>query len=82
MKIRITSSIHEIAPEDWSPLLSGNFPFAHWQHFAILEDSGCVGTGTGWRPIYLLAESDQRIEGALYLYLKEHSYGEYIFDWQ
>ncbi len=46
-----------------------------------MENSGSVGKNTGWTPLYLTAFSKGALQGASYLYTKEHSYGEYIFDW-
>jgi predicted N-acyltransferase len=45
-----------------------------------LERSGCVGPGTGWSPVHVLLREGEELVGALPLYLKEHSYGEYVFD--
>ncbi len=46
-----------------------------------LEASGCVGPGTGWEPRFLLAWQGDTLAGALPIWLKTHSYGEYVFDW-
>lgn len=55
-------------------------PFTTWRFLNLLEESGSVGTGTGWQPHYLAARQDGRLVGAAPLYLKSHSQGEYIFD--
>jgi len=56
-------------------------PFASWAFLDALETSGCVGEGSGWTPRHLLAEdAEGRLVGAMPLYLKDHSYGEYVFD--
>lgn len=47
-----------------------------------LETSRCVGPGTGWTPRYITLWSGETLIGATFLFLKTHSYGEYIFDWQ
>jgi len=50
-----------------------------------LEDSGSIGGSgrrrSGWAPTYLLAERAGRLVGAVAAFVKDHSYGEYIFDW-
>lgn len=47
-----------------------------------LETSGCVGAGTGWLPVHLsLTDAAGKLAGAMPLYLKSHSYGEFVFDW-
>lgn len=56
-------------------------PFLSWDFLQALEESGCVGEETGWAPRHLIAENaDGEPVGALPLYLKSHSYGEYVFD--
>jgi predicted N-acyltransferase len=48
---------------------------------ATLEETGCVGGRTGWSPVHLLLRDAQgAIAAAAPLYLKQHSYGEYVFD--
>ncbi|MGL4577094.1 MAG: GNAT family N-acetyltransferase [Burkholderiaceae bacterium] len=48
---------------------------------ATLEETGCVGGRTGWSPVHLLLHDAQGLlVAAAPLYLKQHSYGEYVFD--
>jgi len=72
-------SIAEIDPAVWDGLGDGN-PFTTHRFLLALEQSGSVGTGTGWQPLHLTAERDGQIVGAAPLYAKGHSQGEYIFD--
>ena len=59
---------------------AGN-PFLSHAFLKALEDSKSVGRRTGWQPQYLLAETDDgTLQGAVPLYVKGHSQGEYIFD--
>lgn len=47
-----------------------------------LEDTGCVGPGTGWHPLHQVARDAQgRIIAAAPVYEKMHSRGEFVFDW-
>lgn len=55
-------------------------PFTTYRFLAALEDSGSVGPGTGWQPHYLTAETGGQVVACAPLYLKSHSQGEYIFD--
>ncbi|KAA5804997.1 N-acetyltransferase [Alkalicaulis satelles] len=60
---------------------AGADPFLTWGFLQALEAAGCVGPGTGWTPRHLIAEDEEgRLAGAMPLYLKDHSYGEYVFD--
>lgn len=56
-------------------------PFLSWDWLEALEASGSVAPETGWAPQHLLLRDDGGgLIGALPLYLKGHSYGEYVFD--
>lgn len=55
-------------------------PFTTYRFLRALEDSGSVGTGTGWQPSYLTASLDGETIACAPLYAKSHSQGEYIFD--
>jgi predicted N-acyltransferase len=46
-----------------------------------MHKSGCASPRTGWAPHYLLLRRQGALVGALPLYVKSHSYGEYVFDW-
>ena len=57
-------------------------PFLRWDFLEALESSGSVAAATGWQPVHLVAFSrDKEICGAMPLYLKNHSQGEYVFDY-
>ena len=55
-------------------------PFTTHRFLAALEESGSVGAGTGWQPQHLVARRAGTVIGAMPLYAKSHSQGEYIFD--
>jgi len=59
---------------------SSPHPFTRYEFFDAVEGSGSASARTGWRPLHLVVERDNRIEGILPLYLKNHSQGEYVFD--
>ncbi|GGI76572.1 GNAT family N-acetyltransferase [Shewanella gelidii] len=56
-------------------------PFNRHHFLHALEQSGCVSAKTGWRPMHIVLKSNQHIVAVMPLYLKSHSYGEYVFDW-
>jgi uncharacterized protein len=74
-------SLKSIAAADWDALVEPDFPFSRHAFLLALETSQSVGPEAGWIPRYLLARSAGRLVGALFTYDKNHSYGEYIFDW-
>ena len=61
--------------------ITGGHPFLAHGFLAALHDSGCASPRTGWTPRYLTAWSRGALVGALPLYAKAHSWGEYVFDW-
>ncbi|GJL80724.1 MAG: hypothetical protein DHS20C01_03580 [marine bacterium B5-7] len=73
-----------VTANEWNAFLNDDdAPFLKHEFLSLLEDSGCVGPGTGWTPCHLVIEQagDKAPAGIVPLYLKEHSYGEYVFDW-
>jgi hypothetical protein len=61
--------------------LAGRAPLLSHRFLAALHATGCASRQTGWRPRYLTAWSGDELAGAMPLYEKSHSYGEYVFDW-
>ena len=55
-------------------------PFTTYRFLKAVEDSGAVGTGTGWQARYLVAREAGEVFAVAPLYAKGHSQGEYIFD--
>lgn len=76
----IITSINEISAASWDHLHDGN-PLLSHAFLSALENSGSVGKGTGWHPQPLIVKQGEQLIGAMPLYLKSHSYGEYVFDW-
>ncbi len=85
MHVSVVDRLEKIPAADWNALAGGNNPFLRHEFLAALEASGCVSAKTGWLPRHLVAHSDGplqgRLVGAVPMYLKNHSYGEYVFDW-
>lgn len=81
MEIELISGLSAVAPEDWNRLAGADDPFVEHAFLNAMELSGSVGTATGWTPRHVLVRDAGRLVGAAPVYLKSHSYGEYIFDW-
>ncbi len=79
--IRILSSVASVNADAWDELVGTDDPFVEHAFLSLLEQSGSVGRDSGWEPMHVTVWRDERLVGALPLYLKAHSYGEYIFDW-
>jgi predicted N-acyltransferase len=78
---RTLASIRDIAAGTWGALAGGSNPFLAHAFLSALEDSGSATAATGWTPMHAVIEdSDGHALAAAPLYLKNHSYGEYVFD--
>lgn len=75
------SSLDQIPASDWNAVTGTDYPFLRHEFLYGLEQSGCTSAETGWQPCHLLLRDAAGILAVLPLYLKSHSYGEYVFDW-
>ncbi len=78
--LEIVQSLSGVPAEQWDALAGGQ-PFLSHGFLHALEKTGCVGAQSGWTPCHLLLRDGRRLQGAMPLYIKGHSYGEYVFDW-
>ncbi|MBK6852745.1 MAG: N-acetyltransferase [Burkholderiales bacterium] len=86
LALQVVEDIGQIDAQEWNDLLgacAAPTPFMRHEYLAALQRSGSAVAATGWQPIYLLLTDPGtgRLVGACTLYLKSHSYGEYVFDW-
>ncbi len=68
----------------WNGLLgtqAAPTPFMRHEYLAALHSSGSAVPETGWGPHFVTLEAGGELQAAAALYLKSHSYGEYVFDW-
>jgi len=79
-RIEICDSLASVPADEWNRL-AGDDPFLKHEFLSALHETGCASEETGWAPVYLLLKSGPRLSGAMPLYVKTHSYGEYVFDW-
>ena len=83
-RTHIVSSLSEIGQPAWDGLLAlqdeAN-PFLSWAFLHALHESGSASPETGWQPQYIALYDGDTLAAALPLYVKGHSYGEYVFDW-
>ena len=81
MRVEQHFGIKRLDESAWRALEPPDFPFFDYEFLLALERSRSVGRRTGWSPTYLTCEHEGRVLGAMPLYLKTDSYGEYVFDW-
>jgi uncharacterized protein len=80
-KARLLDSIAEVDAVSWNSLARDGVPFLRHEFLLALEESGCAVPRTGWTARHLIIEdADGRLAGALPLYRKAHSRGEFVFD--
>ena len=83
MKLRVQQhpSILDIEASTWNAI-AGDSPFLRHEFLGALERSGCVGMDTTWEPAHLTVTDEAgNLAGALPLYIKYDSRGEFVFDW-
>jgi predicted N-acyltransferase len=82
--IRVHTSPLDINAQDWDGLLQAQghaTPFMRHAYLSALHQSGSACAQTGWKPRFVCLEDDLGLAAAAVLYLKDHSMGEYVFDW-
>lgn len=82
LTVRIIRKINEVRREDWDRLVGGGSPFMKWDWLDALEQTGCVQERTGWLPHHVVIEKAGELVGACPMYLKLHSQGEFVFDYE
>ncbi len=81
MDIQFIASIDDCPPQQWDSIADGDYPFLQHRFLAALEHSTSVGGNSGWQPHHALLSDNGQLVGVMPLYIKLHSYGEYVFDW-
>jgi|CXWL01.1.fsa_nt_gi predicted N-acyltransferase len=79
-RTRVVESLAGVPAAAWNSL-AGTDPFTSHEFLSALIDTGCASGRSGWQPQVLLLEKDGVLAGAMPMFLKSHSYGEYVFDW-
>lgn len=84
LTLTIAPGLSEVPRDEWDALANPPArpfdPFLCWDFLEALERSGCATARAGWAPMHVLAHDRGVPVGAMPLYLKSHSYGEYVFD--
>jgi len=82
-RIAYLASIDEIPEVEWAALESRGNVFLRHAFLRAMERHGAVSDETGWRPCHVaLRDESNRLVGAMPLYLKTHSFGDFSHDWQ
>jgi predicted N-acyltransferase len=80
---RVPGAPGEVPAAAWNELLAhdGGSPFMRHEYLHALHASGSATADTGWDPHFVTLWRGDVLEAACPLYFKDHSYGEYVFDW-
>ena len=82
--IRVIDHPGQVDASQWNALLHAQpsaTPFMRHEYLLALHESESAVDATGWQPQYLVMHEGDLLSAACPLYLKTHSYGEYVFDW-
>jgi uncharacterized protein len=77
---QVVESLAGVDAQEWNAL-AGPQPFVRHEFLSALTECGCAAGRSGWLPQFLLLRRSGALAGAMPLYAKSHSYGEYVFDW-
>ena len=94
LRVRVLDELSGVDPAEWDRLADGH-PLLSHAFFHALHQSGCASADSGWLPQFITlwdgtaqgaggagnTLAAPRIRAAMPLYVKTHSYGEYVFDW-
>jgi predicted N-acyltransferase len=78
--IRVIETLADIPAAQWDALTENN-PFLKHAYLSALQETGCATPETGWQAQFITIWEDELLIGGMPLYLKFHSYGEFVFDW-
>ena len=84
LALHIHTSPTEIDAKEWNDLLALQptpSPFMRHEYLAALHESKSATPESGWTAAFVTLQRGNRIEAACPVYVKDHSYGEYVFDW-
>ncbi len=82
--LHIHTSPTEIDAKAWNDLLAlqkNPSPFMRHEYLVALHESKSATPESGWTAAFVTLRRGKRLEGACPVYVKDHSYGEYVFDW-
>jgi len=82
VRVTVNDAIDEIAADEWNSLVDSDCPFLRHEFLLAAEQSGSVSPESGWIPRHLTCfDESNKLRAALVLYEKNHSWGEFVFDW-
>ena len=80
LRTRVLDSLAAVDASEWDAL-AGDHPLLRHAFLHALHETGCAAGSSGWAPSYVTLWDEARLAAAMPMYSKDHSYGEYVFDW-
>ncbi len=80
-EVTVNDAIADIAADEWNRLAGADNPFLRHEFLLAAEQSGSVTSASGWAPRHLIIRDNDHLRAAMPLYEKNHSWGEFVFDW-
>ncbi len=81
LDVEFISAISVLGSAQWNAIAGLDYPFTRYEFLHALETSGAVAADKGWQPHHIVVRREADIIAVMPLYIKTHSYGEYVFDW-
>ncbi len=75
------SGIDQVSGVEWNSITGTSYPFMRHEFLCALESSDSVCPEAGWQPHHLVVYQAEQLVAVMPLYVKTHSYGEFVFDW-
>lgn len=79
--VELITSLEAVTADEWNGVAGTDYPFLRHEFLYGLEKTGCTNAETGWQPCHVLLRDGETLQALMPMYLKSHSYGEYVFDW-
>jgi predicted N-acyltransferase len=80
LRVEVVQRVSQLPAAEWNALGDGGHPFVRHEFLAALENTGCIGPGSGWEPCIVTLRDAVGLAAGAPAWVKSHSYGEFVFD--
>jgi len=79
--VEFATTLATMSAGEWDRVAGMDYPFLRHRFLLGLEETGCTTADSGWQPCHVVLRRGEDAIAVMPMYLKSHSYGEYVFDW-